>query len=219
MGVARVRHRLVREHRAWARRRGGGGGSGVGGRRADRARGRRAGRVRGGGERGRGGERRGQRQRGGAGGAADLVGLGQRQAQGLHLAHDAVDVDADGGEVVEALGTHRQLDDPGDELAQAGVEQAQAVLGGGDDLVHPPSGVELGLEGLGGGDQRRVLLELGPGRELAELGGDRPEVDPGPGLGQGVAALGDLPALLDAGVDAILDLAEAVLERARPWPA
>lgn len=116
--------------------------------------------------------------------------------QRFEVVHDRPDVGGEG--VSPAAARHRQLDGARDALVQAGVQEVELVLGGGDEGVHARRGGELGLERGDPTGLHVVVARLGQGvLRLLELPAGLAVVDARAGVGQHLALLGHPPALLD----------------------
>ena len=111
--------------------------------------------------------------------------------------------------------SHRQLDGPGDGLVQAGVEQPQPV-----DACSPITESMRSAAASWAWSASRVWSAVLPGATVVPGGADLGQlpaglvgVQPPAGVGEDLAPLGDVPDLLDAGVEAAADLEQPVLER------
>ena len=143
--------------------------------------------------------------------AGQLVGLLHGHPQRLELRHELVDV------VAEHLGVTRadgHLDGAGDQLVEAGVEQAQAVTALLGERRQPVGRRQLGLQRL---DRRRLragrrtspAASSSASSAAAPCGVDLPE-----GGDDLVAALGDPPRLVDALVEPRRQVGEPLAQRA-----
>jgi hypothetical protein len=121
-------------------------------------------------------------------------------------------------------GPRRELDGPRDGLVEAGVEHPELGTGARDHRVHAGHGVALGPERAGD----RVVHVVAAARDLVRAGralvcrGDAERGQPAVEVGdvdlasrrdQAIPALRDLPGLADGRVDAVRDLAQAVVQR------